>query len=306
MFTTDQTHLRRYLATLGVAISAGTLSLAGFFLKLQQDLIVTRSTLAKLTPGARAALLQRQNYLSIGTTILPWFALIGFCGGLVLGAYGMVGWARRQKVIDEREDIGLSKERVELLQLTEREKTEKLEHEAKESAKESTYAPSGPSRTRVSIARDQIITAEAALVKKLGDLYDEGEVLSSVGLRDASGYRFELDALVRTNRREILFELKYASTYINVTKRMLDGLTRLARATRVAKAKGVLVIVVSDNESPDRLTKLRAQGALRLNEYPSVLGIYIGRFSDFLALSGKDFAAEVGLDSLGGKNDGFK
>jgi hypothetical protein len=47
MFSTDQSHLRRYLATLGVAIAAGTLSLAGLFFKLQQDLVVSRSTLAK-------------------------------------------------------------------------------------------------------------------------------------------------------------------------------------------------------------------------------------------------------------------
>jgi hypothetical protein len=114
MFSTDPTHLRRYFATLGAAIAVGTFSVAGLFLNLQQDLLVTQSTFEKLTPTARAALMRRQEYLSFGTAILPWFVLVGFLSGIGLSVYGMAGWAKRQKVIDEREDIGLHKERARL------------------------------------------------------------------------------------------------------------------------------------------------------------------------------------------------
>jgi hypothetical protein len=45
MLTTDQSHLRKYLATLGVVIFAGVISLSGLFLRLQDDLLIKQSDL---------------------------------------------------------------------------------------------------------------------------------------------------------------------------------------------------------------------------------------------------------------------
>lgn len=137
MFSTDQSHLRRYLATLGVAVAAGTLSLAGLFFKLQQDLLVTPSTLKTLTPTAKNAILRRQEYLAMGTDILPWFALVGFGGGIALAIYGMIGWSHRQKVIDKREDIGLRNDELQLSQLTKAQQAARVNREARESVVES-------------------------------------------------------------------------------------------------------------------------------------------------------------------------
>jgi hypothetical protein len=301
MFSTDPTHLRRYFTTLGVAIAAGTLSLAGLFLKLQQDLLVPQSTLAKLTPTARNALLRRQDYLSLGTTILPWFVLVGFLSGIGLTIYGMAGWAKRQRVIDEREDIELYKERAELRQLTDAEKADKLDRDAKESAKES--APESPSTTPPSPSanwtniRTEIATIEGALLTKLREIYNPEDVLSGVRVGAGSGYGFEVDAAVMHEGKfdPIIFELKYASTPKNATNRIMDGLQQLARATSVVKGRGALVIVVSDDATPMQIENWTGTARKIAAEYRSLIGIYIGRHSDFMNLPAKEFATKLGL-----------
>lgn len=300
MFSTDQTHLRRYFATLGVTIAAGTLSLAGLFLKLQQDLLVPQSTLTRLTPTARNTLMRRQEYLSLGTTILPWFVLGGFLIGIGLTAYGMIGWARRQKVIDEREDIGLYKERAELRQLTDVEKADKLDREAKESVGEPSSELTETVQASVRSARTERAIIDGVLLEKLREIYsgESDEVLSSIAIKESNTTRvFEADAAVmRAAKPPILFELKYASNVRRVSDLIVAGLQQLARVTSAAvNAKGVLVIIVSDDATPAQLLRWRARTTQMALEYQSITGAYVGRYSDFIDLPAQEFAAHLGL-----------
>src|SRR4051794_15593633 len=114
MWSTDQSHLRKYLATLGVAIIAGVISLSGLFLRLQDDLLVKKEDLASLTPTARGTIERRQDYLGVATTALPYFLVGGCLLGASLTGYGLVGWAKRQKVADKLEDIARDKGEAEL------------------------------------------------------------------------------------------------------------------------------------------------------------------------------------------------
>lgn len=300
MFSTDQTHLRRYFATLGVAIAAGTLSLAGLFLKLQQDLLVTKSMLANVTPTARGALLRRQDYLSFGTFILPWFVLVGFLGGLSLSAYGLVGWARRQKIIDEREDIGLSKERAELRQLTEAEKEEKLDRDVEESAGElagepSPALPSVP-ETSMKRVRTEIVIIESALREKLIELFPRPDnVITGLVVRGERGEAYEIDAAVlREPEDPIFFEVKYASTAVRITTRLRDGLFQLMAITTAraaSNARGVLVLIVPDDTSTTDIEDWRRAA----NIFGGPVRGYVNRVSDFITQPARDFAAEIGL-----------
>jgi hypothetical protein len=243
--------------------------------------------------------MRRQEYLSLGTTILPWFVLAGFLSGIGLAVYGMAGWASRQKIIDEREDIGLYKERAELRQLTDAEKADKLDRDAKESV---TGSPSSSSQRRLvnwTSARTEIAIIESALREKLCEIYPGGpdKVLSSVAVQGNTGQRLEVDAAVtRAPEPPIFFELKYASSTASVFKRIVDGLQQLARVTRAAiNASGVLVVIAPDDATPAQVEQWRARAAQMVGESQSIIGVYVGRYSDFIALPAKEFAAQLGL-----------
>jgi hypothetical protein len=129
MLSADASHLRKYLATLGVAIIAGTLSIAGLAMRLQNALLVKQVDLVELTPQARETLERRQDYEGIITVALPFFVLVGVLVGAGLAIYGLVGWADRQRRADELEDNALLKSRTEVRQLTEAEQHKKISNE---------------------------------------------------------------------------------------------------------------------------------------------------------------------------------
>ena len=102
MLSADASHLRKYLATLGIAIIAGTLSIAGLALRLQDALLVKQVDLVELTPQARETLERRQDYEGMIVVALPSFVVIGLLLGAGLATYGLVGWADRQRRARER------------------------------------------------------------------------------------------------------------------------------------------------------------------------------------------------------------
>jgi hypothetical protein len=297
VFSTDQTHLRRYFATLGVAITVGTLSLAGLFLKLQQDLLVPQSTLAGVTPTARNALLKRQEYLAIGTNVLPWFVLVGFIGGAGLSVYGIIGWARRQRILDEREDIGLRKDQVELFQLTDAEKADKLDREAK-GAVEVIPATQPARMGKLAEVRSELVMIENQLASKLSELVGDHRVDGPTIISTSNGKQLEVDAIVHLRYTKIVFELKYAAFPQSVSSRIREGLQQLARAAEVVGANGVLIIVVSDDAKPAKIAQWSEQAEEQASDYRARLNVYVARYSTFLSLSPTDLAARVGFDAL--------
>ena len=67
MLSADASHLRKYLATLGVAIVVGTVSLTSLVMRLQAELLVKRSELAELTrlPATRSNAASATRALSL-------------------------------------------------------------------------------------------------------------------------------------------------------------------------------------------------------------------------------------------------
>ena len=291
MFSVDQTHLRRYFATLGIAIAAGTLSLAGLFMQLQQELTVSQSTLATLTPTARNALLKRQEYLALGTTLLPWFVLVGFIGGIGLSVYGIIGWTKRQQILDEREDIGLRKDRFELRQLSENEKVVKLDQEAKESVPEATYSNAKTTSGQVSSARETIMAVEILLIDKLTEEFGASHVKSASVVKTSTGLQQQVDAIVEfPRRRPIFLEVKYASNERNALNRIRDGLMRISDLTAAVDGRGVLVLIWSDDFSVMKADQLRRRAEEMSFRFARPIRVYSARYSDFAALSAKEFA----------------
>lgn len=130
MLSADASHLRKYLATLGVAIFAATVSLAGLAMRVQAELLVKQSELALLTPTARHTIERRQHYASVVTAFLPCMLLLGCLLGIGLAVYGISGWAKRQQVADDIEDSVREEKLLSVRALTDAERLKRLEDEA--------------------------------------------------------------------------------------------------------------------------------------------------------------------------------
>jgi hypothetical protein len=216
----------------------------------------------------------------------------------------MVGWAKRQKVIDEREDIGLHKEQVELRQLTDAEKAKKLDRDAQESAREASSASPRASQPNLAGVRADIADIESVLVNKLREVYRGSDVLSGVGFEGPSGPTFEVDALVKSKTGLTIFELKYASNRESVPRRIRDGLRQLEKAISLTSAKGCLIIVVGDFARPEWIERWNVQAQQMAEASKLEVKTYVGRRSDFLTLPAKDFVAQLGLSYPESNNNG--
>jgi hypothetical protein len=275
VFAPDNSHLRKYLATLGVAIVAGTLSLAGLFLKLQQDLLVTPDQLSKTTPIAREAIETRQEYLATATAWLPLAVLVGVLVGLILSAYGLTGWHKRQLIADAREETARDKEVFEFKALSDSERLAKLDREAEENVSEAgeaetadrTDASSG-ARTDVSADRlpssapfETVATTtkgaefgfrlaafENTVARRLRNVLPrDWEVHSDLVLSSTSRPRsvvVDLAVFDGQNSPRFLYELKYVQDPGMASRRFRDAVRKMADWPDAGNAQQVLVIAV--------------------------------------------------------------
>ena len=104
-------------------------------------------------------------------------------------------------------------------------------------------------------------------------------------------------AVMRAPEPPIFFELKHLYTTRYVARRIVDGLLHLARVTSaVVNSSGVLVIIVNNANTDTDIEEWRALATRLAAEYQSIIGVYIGRYSEFIDLPAQEFADKLGLD----------
>ncbi|MFI5589817.1 hypothetical protein ACIA5G_32540 [Amycolatopsis sp. NPDC051758] len=146
---TDQGHLRKYLATLGVAVVVASIAVGGFILQMQNDLLVEQKKINESSEVGRLALDKKQHIILFlfqwSPFVLGALALLG----VGLAGFGLKGWSRKQKVIDRKEESEAAKVQVELEGLRASEQLKAVERERaveaalKESAREESESASG-------------------------------------------------------------------------------------------------------------------------------------------------------------------
>jgi PIN like domain len=135
---------------------------------------------------------------------------------------------------------------------------------------------------------------ETEVVAKLREAFGDMNVLSSQDLtRTDTGEIFRPDAVVRLpDRVPVVFEVKLALNPTAFGVRFSDALLRAEHIANRINGRGVLVLILSDDFSPEDVERWTRQMQKRAMEVPSVL-IYMARESDFLEESAKEFADRV-------------
>jgi predicted nucleic acid-binding protein len=134
---------------------------------------------------------------------------------------------------------------------------------------------------------------ESEVVAKLREAFGDLNVSSQDHIRTDAGEIFRPDALVRLpDRVPVAFEVKLALNPTAFGSRFSDALRRVEHIARSINGQGVLVLILSEDFSPEDVERWTRQMERRAMEVPSVL-IYIARYSDFLEESAKEFAGRV-------------
>jgi hypothetical protein len=267
---TDQSHFRKYLATLGVAIVVGSLGLGGYYLQAQSDLLISLDQISKLTPTAQAALRKKQDIILAAAQFAPWVIGILLLVDIWISVTGLVGWSKRQSVIDRKDDLELNKLDAEYRAMTNPEKEKKAQLEAidllsaeivaltesdereTEPLDASEETPSGEKTTEPTAPVEyagadphniksmpslmsEVVRAETLLSRKLIASFGGGHVLTGARIStELSKGWLEVDALVvREHRRKqapMLFELKLIRRPGSVSRTLTSALTHIALA----------------------------------------------------------------------------
>lgn len=270
MIPTDQTHLRKYMTTLGVALVAGSISLAGLFFRLQGELLMTSKDLAATTPLARRTIVQRQRYLADATEVLPYVLAGGVLLGVCLAVYGLIGWARRQDVSDEIEELTREKSKAELRGLSDLERVARLEREAAAvvEGEDSVDPVSSPPETRdvlgtqplppartappggsvlrtQSAARAAIAQLELTLAGKLIEAFPDPWVVSvGAEVSGKGGVRRQADFVVRGTQQSYVVELKLSGGRNNIWNRVVDGISQVVSFAEMLGPNVMPVLVI--------------------------------------------------------------
>lgn len=254
MLSTDHSHLRKYLATLGVAIVAGVLSFSVLMLGVQEELLVKESELRTLTASARSTLTRRQEYLEIATIALPWFVLLGFIVGGGVAVYGLVGWARRQVITDEIENITKEQKRVELRRLTDAENVQRLRLDVESAAADEAKTivgrsepPAAPTVTRNDYFKGALeaeLAVTDAVDRALGPEY---QILRGVEATQGN-VRMTLDIVAKSRDGNVtyVFEVKYLNNFAkNFKTALAHGISQAALGAGLIGADAQSVVVIA-------------------------------------------------------------
>lgn len=295
---TEGTHLRKYLATLGVSVSIGALGAGGFLLRSPGDLLIKQDDLRRLTPIARDAIEHRQGIsyaiAFYGPYVLAAVALVG----IGLATFGLLGWARRQQVTDKIEDLEHEKIQAEIQQISREDKIAQADREAVEDQQGTGVnglPPEGAEITRSrDTLRDRILLVSSLLGDKLSGGFRDRQVRTDVTLEMDSNTKFQLDALVLGQGASsgYIIELKYTSNSAQADRRVREARQQALLAADVLNKENfgsnfqpVAVVIFPENsEWPEKINRRYSQLESSAVAKVKILAF---DFASFLALPGE-------------------
>jgi hypothetical protein len=113
----EYSDLYKFLVSLGVVLISLSLFVPWLFLRESFDALLKASDISDLTPGAQALLGYRQQTALWFMRNVWWISLLLAIGGALPLVMGIVLWVRKQRLLDQREEIETWKASLEVEKL---------------------------------------------------------------------------------------------------------------------------------------------------------------------------------------------
>lgn len=298
MLSSDTSHLSKYLTTLGVGIVAATFSIAGLFLRLQDDLLVSRKELAGLTPSAQDTIRRRQEILEFSTCALPWFLAVGLLLGLCVAAIGLAGWMKRQDQQDKADQIDSDLKEFQLRQVTETERRRAAEEEARIQESDSEPPTDETGSAKPEHPASAALQAELDVLHLVRDALDRThDVELGVEVRrDDARHLIDVLARPRATGFQYVFDVKYLRHLKTYRTTMRRAALQLAAAVETLGPDAIpcLVIAYGDSE-PQQADRARALVDDLAADFLESLRVLVIAADDLQALDQQAFRSAFGI-----------
>lgn len=293
-------HLYKFIVSIGLALAAASLIVPWAVLRESSVLLVPVSELDDLTPTARLAIEEKQGHVLRVVELYPVACLVALVLGLLIAGFGVFLWWRRQRVLDQREDLDLEQQIRGLRPLSPPEIEEGRWQEAIESAEEELVSrragsggpagnagapaeveavPNGPSSSATQ-SRPQIYRDHRDTYVEIEDLLTQ-KVRQALGrthdvvpqMKDGPGRPVARADIVALSTRDplpdIVIEVKYGRDSFG-RKRINDALIqtalmaeRVGRASRRRIAQGLVIFVLEADAQLEQTRAALAENAQR-------------------------------------------
>lgn len=244
----------KFLASLGVVLISLALLLPWLFLREPFDVAISISDLNNLTPTAQSIIATRQTTALWFLQNLIWVSSLLLIGGFSFLTTGIFLWAKRQKNIDQKENLEIEKLKRELDNMTPTQIVEKIAKEATEEMEaEGSLVKSTPQPMQIYFRIEEMV------INKLGACFGQNNVLPNRRIKD-KGY----DVILVSDKpysKDVIFEIKATITSYNRV-RIFEAMHQLTAGihdyTEITgrNALGIILIVLIGNESSARHQKM--------------------------------------------------
>jgi hypothetical protein len=309
VFTTDQSHLAKYLTTLGVGLVAGGGLMTRWMLEASDTLRIPVSDLRTYTPAAQRTIQSKQSAADTVQQILPVLAAITSIVGLLLIAAGIGWWLRVQRTLDETAGYERDRMGLELKALSRAEEERKYRIEAalsavEDEASQAADSHAGPTEIepelpaerekRVSILSQSIRNVEELFAHRISMVSGRG---LQRNIRTVSGLEVDAALIRAKGSRDpsFVFDIKYITNMGGVAIAAgRAALTARSAATEMEARLGTPVKPVAVLITNEPVTAVRKKNS---EDQASSLGARLAWFTldELKNISESEFADRLGL-----------
>ena len=208
----DFSDIHKFIVSIGLALIFFAILVPWLFFREKFDLLLNKDDLNKLTDVAQNLINYRQETLLTTVKILPYLSAGLFLIGVVLVACGLIKWNKKQKVVDEHQEILLSKTKKEIEAMSLDEKIKSIVKETEEEVETYTNNNSSNHQNNYDLYKKQqavvstYMEVEAKIFEKVTHSYSKYyEIKPNMRIG-----RQEFDIIMSSDSKEdVILEIKY-------------------------------------------------------------------------------------------------
>lgn len=258
----DFSDIHKFIVSIGLALIFFAILVPWLFFREKFDLLLNKDDLNKLTDVAQNLITYRQEILLTTVRILPFLSGGLFLIGVVFVAYGLIKWNKKQKVVDEHQEVLLSKTKKEIETMSLGEKVKSVIKETEEEVETNTNNVSSNLQNNYDLYKKQqavvskYMEVEAKIFEKVTHSYSKYyEIKPNMRIGTQ-----EFDIIMSSNSKEdVILEIKYFRKINSILKlnNTIDQLNNLLinYSSYIKKKATAKIIIVLPTLQYDEVTK---------------------------------------------------